>query len=79
MGFAFLCGIVTVPLLKPVLRPVARTVVKGGLVASQYLHNLAQEAREDLQDLTAEAEAEIASKSSSKKTAGTSHSAHKPS
>jgi hypothetical protein len=58
----FLAGVVAAPIVKPVLRPVAREAVKGGLMLSNYVHKLALEVREDLEDLTAEAAAEINSK-----------------
>ena len=42
------------------LRPVAKTIVKGGIVASDWLRNVTEESRESLQDLYEEAKAERA-------------------
>jgi hypothetical protein len=50
-----------------IVRPVARKVVKTGLAAGQYLHELAEEAKEDIQDLTAEAQAELSEKKTRRK------------
>lgn len=55
----FIAGVVVAPLLKPFLRPVAKELVKGGLVVGHYVHRLAEEAREDIDDLAAEAKTEL--------------------
>jgi hypothetical protein len=48
-------GVVTAPLFKPLLRRAAKATVGLGLQAKK----LAAEAREDLEDLTAEMNAEV--------------------
>lgn len=61
-GILFLAGVVIGPVLKPILRPLAREIVKGGLIAGAYIHRVAAEAREDLDDLAAEAKTELDAK-----------------
>jgi hypothetical protein len=40
------------------LRPVAKSIVKGGIVAGDWLRSVTEESRESLQDLYEEAKAE---------------------
>jgi uncharacterized protein DUF5132 len=58
-GLVFLLGVFAAPIIKPLFRnvgrPLAREVIKLGFVASEKVHRIAQEVREDLEDLTAEA------------------------
>jgi hypothetical protein len=68
--FAF--GALAVPALNAVapvignaLRPVLKEAIKGGIVAGRALQTIAQEAWQDVEDLTAEAHAELNSEGSS--------------
>jgi hypothetical protein len=60
LGLSFVAGVLLSSTVKDILRPVARSSVKRGFVAKQYLEEIAAEAREDLEDLKAEAAAERA-------------------
>ncbi len=55
----FLAGVVVSPFLKPILRPIARQAVKGGIIMNKGIHKLVTEAREELDDLRAEAQEEL--------------------
>lgn len=46
-------------LFAPLVRPVLRQVIKVGIIVSDQLQRAAVEAREELQDITAEATAEV--------------------
>ena len=58
-----LFGMVVAPAIKPILkgvaRPVTREAIKLSLLASDKVHAIAQDVREDIEDLTAEARASI--------------------
>lgn len=54
-GIYFLGGIVAAPFIKPILRPVAREAVRAGMAVGGYLNRLAEEAKEEVDDLRAEA------------------------
>jgi len=62
-GMYILLGMVVAPaarsVLKGVARPVTREVIRFGILTSDKVHEIAQEVREDFEDLTAEARAEI--------------------
>jgi hypothetical protein len=55
----FLGGVVAAPILKPILRPVAREAVKGGILLTNYVHQVITEVREEVEDLAAEASHEL--------------------
>ena len=48
------------PLLTKQLRPVVRGAIKGGIVTGRYVQKVAEGVVEDLQDITAEAKAQLA-------------------
>jgi Protein of unknown function (DUF5132) len=50
---------VTAPLLGRQARPVVRGAIKGGLVAGRYFRQVASSVKEDIEDITAEAEADL--------------------
>ena len=56
-AFFFGLGVAT-PFLLRQLRPLAKVAIKGGLVAAGHAQKLIAEARENLEDLAAEAKAE---------------------
>jgi hypothetical protein len=47
------------PLFGKPLRPVVRGAIKGGIASGRYVRKLAEGMKEDLQDLSAEAKAEL--------------------
>jgi Na+/glutamate symporter len=55
----FLAGVVAAPALAVVGRPLARGIIKGGIVAKRHLDKMAAEVMEQVQDLAAEAEADL--------------------
>jgi hypothetical protein len=59
---AVLLAPVVVPVIASVVKPVLKAVIKGGLVAYQGAKVTLAETREALEDLAAEAKAEIAEK-----------------
>jgi hypothetical protein len=56
---------VLVPAVGNALRPLLKEVIKGGIVAGRAMQTMAQEAWQDVEDLTAEAQAEVNSKEKS--------------
>ena len=48
-----------IPAIGTALRPVLKEVIKGGIVAGRGLQTVTQEAWQDVEDLTAEAQAEL--------------------
>lgn len=50
------------PILGNVLRPALKEIIKGGIILQKQVQTIAQEAWQDVEDLTAEAQAEIAAK-----------------
>jgi hypothetical protein len=68
-GVYLLGGVVAVGLIKPVLkhvvRPLAVEAVKVGIIAGTAIHRFAQEVREDFEDLTAEASADVKARNAS--------------
>lgn len=60
-AFYFGLGVAT-PFLLRQLRPLAKVVIKGGLVAAGRTQKLVAEARENLEDLAAEASEEVAAR-----------------
>jgi hypothetical protein len=61
------------PVLGKVLRPALKEVIKGGIILQKQVQTIAQEAWQDVEDLTAEAKAEVeaAKKEPEKKDNGT--------
>jgi hypothetical protein len=55
-GVAFAAA---VPLLGKQLRPVVRGAIKGGIASGRYVRKVAEGVKEDLQDLSAEAKADL--------------------
>jgi hypothetical protein len=53
---------VVVPILGSVLRPLVKEAIKGGILLGRQVQTLAEEAWQDVEDLTAEAQAELDSK-----------------
>ncbi len=47
------------PILGNVLRPALKEVIKGGIILQKQVQTIAQEAWQDVEDLTAEAKAEV--------------------
>jgi sensor domain CHASE-containing protein len=47
------------PLFSKQLRPAVRGAIKGGIATGRYVQKISQGVREDLQDLTAEAKADL--------------------
>lgn len=58
IGLAFIGGILTAPFLKPILRE----VIKYGIIIADTAVKAAAEARESVEDIAAEAAAEVHSK-----------------
>jgi len=56
----YLIGLVTAPLVVKVIKPLARSTAKATIEVGLQAKKLAAEAAEDLQDLAAEASAEMA-------------------
>jgi hypothetical protein len=50
---------VTAPLLGRQARPAVRGAIKGGLMAGRYFQRVASSVKEDIQDITAEAKADL--------------------
>jgi hypothetical protein len=61
---------VIAPLFTKQLRPVVRGAIKGGIVTGRYFQKVAEGVVEDLQDITAEAKAELADQEAVKQEAG---------
>lgn len=57
---ALLLGSVAAPALGRMLRPVFRNAVKGGILLQRHLNELVASLREDVEDVVAEAKAELA-------------------
>jgi len=77
----FALGAASVPLLNALvpaigtaLRPVLKEVIKGGIVAGRAIQTVAQEAWQDVEDLTAEAQAELNTKEQNSNGAATKSS-----
>jgi hypothetical protein len=47
------------PAVGTILRPVLKETIKGGLIFGRTVQTIAQEAWQDVEDLTAEAQAEL--------------------
>jgi hypothetical protein len=58
---ALVVGSVMAPALGRIARPIFRRMVKGGIVAQQALTGVIAGLREDVEDIVAEAKAELAS------------------
>ena len=68
----FTLGVVSVarwnrvaPLMGSVLRPLVKETIKGGILLGRQIQTLAEEAWQDVEDLTAEARAELDAKANS--------------
>jgi hypothetical protein len=48
-----------VPIIGNVLRPLLKEVIKGGIILGRGIQTVAEEAWQDVEDLTAEAKAEL--------------------
>jgi len=59
----YVTGLITAPLLVGVVRPLVRGTVKTAVTIGLQTKKLAAEAREEFQDITAEASAEMAARS----------------
>jgi hypothetical protein len=57
---------VALPVVASLLKPLAKAVIKGGLIAYEGARVSIDEARETLEDLAAEAKAEISEEKASK-------------
>jgi hypothetical protein len=62
----FLLGMISVPLMKVILppigralRPVLRGIIREGILSQRRIQAVMQEAWQDVEDLTAEAQAEL--------------------
>jgi hypothetical protein len=60
VGFALLA-----PLFAEQARPALREIVKGGIKAGKYVQKLSSQIKEDVEDLTAEAKADLDKKQTS--------------
>lgn len=56
---AVLLAPIVMPLLASVVKPLAKTVIKGGMLAIEGMKVAVAETKETLEDITAEAKAEI--------------------
>jgi Protein of unknown function (DUF5132) len=56
---SFLLGAVAGPLIGTVLRPLLREVIKGGLLIAREVQKVADEVKEDYEDMKAEASADL--------------------
>jgi uncharacterized membrane protein len=59
VALGFVAGVLLSPKVRRVVRPALREVVKAGMVVGTQVQQLASEVKEDLEDITAEASAEI--------------------
>jgi len=77
---AFYYGLgVATPYLFRQLRPLAKAVFKGGLVAAGHAQKLLAEARENIQDIAAEASEEVVTRAETvTATVVTAEAAHAP-
>ena len=55
----FLVGVVAAPVLGAITRPLARGVIKGGIALKRQVEKMAAEVKEEMQDLAAEAAADL--------------------
>lgn len=55
----FIVGVTAAPLVRERMKPFLREVVKKSIIAGVQLQKLTAEAKEDLEDLAAEAAAEV--------------------
>ena len=62
VALGFVAGMLAAPQVKKLLRPVVKEVVKAGLVIDNQIQQVASGVKEDLEDITAEASAEIRTK-----------------
>jgi hypothetical protein len=50
---------VAAPVIGGILRPLVKETIKGGILVGRQIQTLAEEAWQDVEDLTAEAQAEL--------------------
>lgn len=55
----FLVGVVAAPVLGAITRPLAREIIKGGIILKRQVEKVAAGVKEEMQDLTAEAAADL--------------------
>jgi hypothetical protein len=48
-----------IPIVGSLLRPIVKEVIKGGILAGRQIQTLAEEAWQDVEDIAAEAQAEL--------------------
>lgn len=58
---ALICAPVVLPALAAVIRPIAKASIKGGIILIEKTRQLMAEAQEKIEDITAEAYAELVS------------------
>jgi hypothetical protein len=61
-GLVFVSGAVLGPLLKKMIQPVAKSAIRTGFAAKQYVEEVVAEVHEDFEDVKAEIAAEQAPK-----------------
>lgn len=61
-GIVFLSGAVLGPVIKKLAQPVAKSAIRTGFVAKQYVEEVIAEVQEDFEDVKAEIAAEQAPK-----------------
>jgi len=54
-SLGFVLGAVTAPMVAPALRPLLRKTVKNGILAGREMKRMFESAREDIEDLAADA------------------------
>ncbi|HYU34092.1 MAG TPA: DUF5132 domain-containing protein [Thermoanaerobaculia bacterium] len=59
VALGFVAGVLFSPQVRKVLRPAVKEVVKAGMVVGTQIQQLASEVKEDLEDIAAEASAEV--------------------
>lgn len=62
VALGFVAGMLVAPQVKKLLRPVVKEVVKAGMVVGTQIQQVASGVKEDLEDITAEASAEVRTK-----------------
>jgi gas vesicle protein len=62
VALGFVAGMLVAPGVKKILRPIFKEVVKAGMVVGTQIQQVASGVKEDLEDITAEASAEIRTK-----------------
>jgi uncharacterized protein DUF5132 len=73
----YLIGVVSAPLVTRIVQPIARSAVKTTIELGMQARKLAAEAAEDLQDLVAETNAEMAAAEVGKKSGASANGSKK--